>query len=573
MVLFVHTASLFNKEVSDILTIDEYIAKMKRADKIDELDYSKQPENMSAIMKHVMAYFTEYLNMENCDTEMIKFKHATDKLEDEVEKKYPKSKEFILNFYRQNRLRISKELEKWVEDVEYFPFYYSDEDFSSLAVEFCSDYKLKGADMSEFSKDVATLMAEIKKDKTSAPSPSDMIRLDNNIVSWVRETYWKYGVNVYSFAADLAYKYYDRYVKYERETFGERLYHVNNYNHRYNKNTFGIDQIYEDNKHRPFLENKRGELEMLVMYEWLFSNVYDDEYWPEYVNLCVSHGRVNIVRNINALVPVTTAGIKYPEDVSCSIEHIVSNDGILKNTPEWDYIYRMDIAQLYSGVWQSTEEMGSLIAILNSSFKLHGAPKVLEFIAPTKTASFDDEVFLLCCSLLEKKMKKYTPMKLAIVNGGGNQKLKLVSRISTIEDIIWLKTQLRERKIHMSFSIDFPALSNGKRSYSYNDKEIFGTLTEMKNSIVCLNISNERPQAVYHPKSKTTSDDTEVYYLNKYRYPRYDDFYSMLSLAFNDNQKRYLIPKHINNSISLEDLIDNLLRSGFAFCDGGDQHE
>lgn len=554
-----------------MLTIDEYIAKMKRADKIDEFDYSKKPENMSAIMKYVMAYFNEYLSLETCDTEMIKFKHATDKLEEEAEKKYPKSKEFIINFYMQNKIRISKELEKWVEGVDYFPFYYSDDDFSSLAAEFYSDYKLKGIDMNEFNKNIATLIAEIKKDKTDEPSPSDMIHLDSNIVSWVRETYRKYGVDLYSFASDLAYKYYERYVKYEREMFGERIYHVNNYNHRYNKNPFGIDQIYEDNKHRPFLENKRGELEMLAMHEWLFSNVYDDEYWPEYVNLCVSNGRVSIARNVNALVPVTVAGLKYTDDAPCSTELVISTDGILKWTPERNYIFRMDVSQSYSDAWQSTEKMESLISVLNSSFKTHGAPKVLEFTAPIKTEAFDEEVFLLCCSLIEKKMKKYAPMKLAIVNGGENRKLKQISYLLTIEDIIKLKTQLRERKIHILFSIDFSALSQGKRGYS--DKEIFGSLTEMKNSIICINICNERTQTTFGPKSITRSDDTEAYYLNKYKYPRYDDFYSMLSLTFNDNQKRYLIPKNIKSDLELEGLVDNLLRSGFAFCDGGDQHE
>ncbi|KUO76682.1 MAG: hypothetical protein APF77_01510 [Clostridia bacterium BRH_c25] len=556
-----------------MLTIDEYIAKMKRADKIDEFDYSKKPENMSAVMKYVMTYFNEYLNIETCDTEMIKFKHATDKLEEEAEKRYPKSKEFIINFYILNKIRISKELEKWVEGVDYFPFYYSDDDFSSLAVEFCADYKLKGVDMKEFSENVGTLIAEIKKDITDEPSPSDMIHLDSNIVSWVRETYRKYGVDLYSFAADLASKYYERHVKYEREMFGERVYHVNNYNHRYNKNPFGIDQIYEDNKHRPFLENRRGELEMLVMHEWLFSNVYDDEYWPEYVNLCICNGRVSIARNVNALIPVTVVGLKYPDDAPCSTELIISTDGILKRTPEGDYIFRMDVSQSYSDAWQSTEKMEALISVLNSSFKTHGAPKVLEFTAPIKTEDFDDEAFLLCCSLIEKKMKKYAPVKLAIVNGGENRKLKQISYLYTIEDIIKLKTQLRERKIHILFSIDFSALSHSKRSYSHNEKEIFGSLTEMKNSIICLNINNERTQAAFGPKSKTRSDDTEAYYLNKYKYPRYDDFYSMLSLTLNDNQRRYLIPKNINSDMELEGLVDNLLRSGFAFCDGGAQHE
>lgn len=556
-----------------MLTIDEYIAKMKKSDKLDEFDYSKQSENMSAVMKYVMAYFNEYLSMETCDAEATKLKHIADKLEEETATKYPQSKEFILNFYLQHRIRIHKEVDKWLDHIPYFLFSYSEQDFSSLANDFCAGYKLKGVDMHEYRKDVAILIAEIKKCNTDGPSPSEMIRLDNNLVSWVRETYRQYGVNLYAFASDLAYSYYKRYVKYERGDYGSGLYHVNNYNHRYNKNPFDIDRIYEDNKHRPFLENKRGELEMLVMHEWLFAQVYDDDYWPEYVNLCVSRGRVNIVKNVNALIPVTCAGLMYPEDAPCSTEHIVSTDGVLKRAPQGAYIFRADVSQTHAGTWQNTEEMATLIAALNKSFKEHGAPKILEITAPTKTASFDDECFFSCCSLLEKKIKKHSPMKVAIVNGSGNQRSKPVSYICTIEDIIKLKAQLRERKIRLQLSIDFPALLASKKDTNYNQNEIFGELTEIKNSIVCLNVTNVKPQTRNWPKSRTINDDTDVYYLNKYKYPTYDDFYSMLSATFNDNQQRYLIPKNVSNDAELEILVDNLLRSGFAFCGGGDQNE
>ena len=93
-----------------MLTIDEYIAKMKRADKMDEFDYLKQSENMAAVIKYVMTYFNEYLTLETCDAEAIKLKHKRDKLEQEIESKYPKSKDFILNFHLQNRIGIHKEV-------------------------------------------------------------------------------------------------------------------------------------------------------------------------------------------------------------------------------------------------------------------------------------------------------------------------------------------------------------------------------------------------------------------------------------------------------------------------------
>ena len=556
-----------------MMTIDEYIAKMKRAGKMDEFDYLKQSENMAAVIKYVMTYFNEYLTLETCDAEAIKMKHKMDKLDEEIESKYPKSKNFIINFYMQHRIGIHKEVKKWLEGLSYFPFFYSEDDFSSAADDFCAGYKLKNASMDEYRSNIKTLIAEIKKYNTEESSPSEMIHLDSSLVSWVRETYRQYGVDLFYYAYDLAYSYERRFVKYERGHFGEGSYYVNNYNHRYNNNPFDLDRIYEDNKHRPFLKDRRGELEMLVMHEWLFNMVYDDDYWPEYINLCVARGRVSIVKNINALMPVACAGLNYPEDVQCATEYIVSTDGALNKAPQGAYILRVDVSSKNSDVWQNIEDMTSLITTLNDTFKIYGTPKLLELAAPVKTAAFDDELFFACCSKIEKKMKKHSSMKVAIVNGPGNHKSKPNSYISTMEDLIKLKVQLRERKIRLQFSIDFTALMAGTRSSSYTQREIFGALNNIKNSIVCMHITNIKNQPSYSAKHKQIGEEVSAYYLQKYKYPTYDDFYTRLSTVFNDNQQRYFIPKNIGDDDQLEELVDNLMRAGFAFCGGGSQNE
>ncbi len=551
-----------------MLTIDEYIAKMKKADKMDEFDYLKQSDNMAAVIKYVMAYFNEYLTLQTCDAEAIKMKHKRDKLEQEIESKYPKSKEFILDFYLQQRIGIHKEVKKWLEDLHYYPFFYSEDDFTSAAGDFCADYKLKSGSMNEYRSDIQALMAEIKQCDTEEPGPSEMIHLDSSLVNWVRGTYRQYGVNLFAFAYDHAYSYDRRYVKYERGEWGDGSYYVNNYNHRYNNNPFDLDRIYEDNKHRPYLQDKRGELEMLVMHEWLFNMVYDDDYWPEYVNLCVERGRVKIVQHINALLPVSLAGLNYPEDVQGETEYISCLDGKLKSTPSGTYILKVEETFNNSRVWQDTEAMISLTKSLNEIFKLYGTPKLLELAAPVKTDTFDEELFLNCCSIIEKKMKKYLGMKIAIMNGTGNQKSKPKSYISTIEDLMKLKVQLRERKIRLQFSIDFPALLAGKRS-SYNQSETLGVLTKMKNSIVSMHITNVQNQLSFQSKTRNIGDNLTAEFLHKFKYPTYDDFYTMLRTIFNDNQRRYLIPKNIANDAQLEELVDNMLRAGFAFCGGG----
>mgnify|MGYP001338131368 CR=1 FL=1 len=553
-----------------MLTIDEYIAKMKRADKMDEFDYLKQSENMAAVIKYVMTYFNEYLTLETCDAEAIKMKHKMDKLEEEIESKFPSSKEFVVNFFLHHRIGIHKEVKKWLEGVPYFPFFHTEEDFSSAANNFCAGYKLKNGSINEYRSNIKTLIAEIKHYDTEEPGPSEMIHLDSSLVTWVRDTYRQYGVNMFSLAYDYAYLYYQKYVKYERGSYGEGSYYVNNYNHRYNNNPFDLDRIYEDNKHRPFLQDKRGELEILVMHEWLFSMVYDDDYWPEYVNLCVARGRVKLVQNINVLLPVTSGGLKYPNDVLCASEYTVVKDGKLKNPLHGDYLLGIDVSSSKPDAWQDTEAMTSLIKTLHEVFKLYETPKVLELAAPIKTDTFDEEQFIACCSIIEKKMKKHSGMRVAIVNGPGNKKSRPNSYISTIEDLMKLKVQLRERKIRLKFSIDFPALLAGKRNNSLIQGEILGALTKIKNSIVSMHITNIQRQPSFRPKLRKIGDDLSAEYLHKFKYPTYDDFYTMLSTIFNDNQKRYLIPKNVANDVQLEELVDNLLRAGFAFCSGGD---
>lgn len=554
-----------------VLTIEEYITKMKRADKLDEFDYIKIPENMSSVMKYVMSYFNEYLTMESCDAEKIKLQRATDKLEEEAATRFPRSKEFVVEFYLSTRLRIDKLVDNWLKKVRYLDLFYSEDDFSTLAADYCSS-KTAGVDMQHRLDQIKTLMAELKDFNTYELDFADMIRLDRGLVAWIKDTYRDYGVNLITFSSNVSEAYYHRYVKYERREHGDGGYYINNYNHRYNDNPFDIDEIYRDNKHRPFLENKRGELEMLVMYDWLFNEVSDEEYWPEYVNLCIEKNRVNIVRSINPLISVAPAGYKYPEDVPCKVELITSSDGEMKKPPQGEYVLRLELTDERSSLWQDTEKFGSLIALLDQNFNEYGTPTLLELSAPFKTAAFDEESFFSCCSLLEKKMKKHSPMKIAIINGPTNQRKKPPSYLGTVDEIAEFKAKLRLRKIRIALSIDFTVLIPGKRGSGYHYRDIFGALAEMKNSIVSISLDYTPPQPSNGPKIKSLSGDTDVYYLSKFRYSIYDDIYSLLSAAFSDNQQRFLIPKGIRNDLELENLVDNLLRSGFALSGGGNHN-
>lgn len=48
-----------------MLAIEEYIAKRKKKDNLNEFDFKLHSENMSTVIQYVMDYFNNYLNLED----------------------------------------------------------------------------------------------------------------------------------------------------------------------------------------------------------------------------------------------------------------------------------------------------------------------------------------------------------------------------------------------------------------------------------------------------------------------------------------------------------------------------
>jgi hypothetical protein len=54
-----------------MFTVEQYISKIKKKDKLDEFNFQNRTENMTTVIKYVMDYFYNYLNPEAYDYENI----------------------------------------------------------------------------------------------------------------------------------------------------------------------------------------------------------------------------------------------------------------------------------------------------------------------------------------------------------------------------------------------------------------------------------------------------------------------------------------------------------------------
>lgn len=546
-----------------MLTVEQYISQMKKKEKLDEFDFKNHAENMAAVMKWVVEYFNTYLNPEEYDYEAIKLEQSAAKVEKEIVDTLPRSKDFIIEYYKKYKSRIDRTLRSQLKVYENMALFFSRDDFEDVVNKFCEDRKMQDMGLAERKEDLIVLVQELKECETEKPPRAGFKHLDEALISWVNAAYTEYRVNLYDFTSDIAQEYYEKYIEtiYDRST--EQFYHINRYNHRYNSNPFAIDTIYRENSHRPFIEGHKGELEMLIMYKWIFRWIEDAEYWPEYVNLCVNTGRVNIVHNMNMLLPVINKGIAYPTDIISSIVLMETTTGALKSDPGGGpYILRLAYDKDNDIIWKDDEQFANTIGNLQETFNVYGVPYALELLSPLRSSAYNEQEFFSRYSLLERKLKKYPNMVIALVNGPQRHRAKQSYLMQTTEDVIKIRNLAKEMKFRLKISLDVSKLIKNKNYHSQFEQD-FNQLSEIRSSIVGVHLSNSFPSGW---RSDMIYKDDKVY-LNQFDYLKLADFLEAIATLFCDNQCRYFVPEGANSMEELEELIDNLLRGGFSFVE------
>lgn len=551
-----------------MLTIEDYIASRKKKDKLDEFDFQKHSENMGAVIQYVMEYFNEYLNLEDYSYEQVKTQQVIDKFKEGIVENFPTTYEFIISYYWSNKKRVDKLVSKAYEEIEDIEIFYLPEDDRKVAEYVCKN-KLKVVATEELLSNIAIMSKEYRESQIEKPSISDMKELDNAISDWVIEVYRKYNVNLLDFAREISYKFYERYVDREYDGQTKTHYYINKYDYRYQDNPFNINDIYNRNKHREFIDDHKGELEMLIMYFWLLEDVHDESYWPEYVNLSIENERVILAGKKRILKPVLVKGVAYTSDIHSTTNYIETKNGILKESPGKNYILSIVYEKSNDEIWKDKDALNNIIKNLHQSFKQFGTPELLEFLSPYQTLGYTKEKFFEQYQIFEKNMRRYTKMKIAIINGYTMKSRDKDYLFSTIDDIAGLRNTCKELKLNLKISLDFTD-KNKRNKIKENINDMVNTLAGMRNLIIGIHI-NEIDS--WSPSSQIYYSTDRQRFINTMDYPTVSTFMAGLTTILQDSRPRYLIPNAVKNPEKLEILIDTLYRAGCCFESGETKDE
>lgn len=185
-------------------------------------------------------------------------------------------------------------------------------------------------------------------------------------------------------------------------------------------------------------------------------------------------------------------------------------------------------------------------------------------MSPFRSTSCNEVEFFTQYRQFEKNMKKYTSMKIALINGpiAHAHTVKPKYLMQTIDDVIKIRDISKEMKLKLKLTINFLKLIKGRNLSRYEIEGVFNQLREIRNVIIGIHITSVFNKDYIHD---ITYKDGKGY-LNKFAHPKNSDLLGCLSSLLNDNQSRYFVPGDIKNANDLEGLVDDLLRGGFSFC-------
>lgn len=270
-------------------TLEEYIAKRKKEDGLNEFDNSQKMNNIRSCIDYIFEYFDQYLPIQGAEKRTAAENEKIVRYEKTLSDYTPDVRDWLVSIYETYGKQINRHIANFVDEDEAFPLMYTEAEFRSISYD-CYAYLIKKC---PFLKNQSEMLYKFIREyhiKETNSYASWIPEISDKITKWIKDTIVKYNVNL-----SMACEFYlngfwntpDSWpgrskIKIETPTF--RKYE---YNYKRKSNVFNIDGFYSRYVEKPFIKGRKKQLEILMMYIWLHNIEGDDkDYWNEYLLQC-----------------------------------------------------------------------------------------------------------------------------------------------------------------------------------------------------------------------------------------------------------------------------------------------
>ena len=279
------------------MRLEEYILKRKTEDGINEFDRDKRMENTRICVNYVFEYFNNYLETSAGEEKTVLHDEKIEKFANILRYYSEDIQEWLIDMYSSYGKYLQRTIPTYIKDP-FFLLYDSEAEFRALSYEVYP----KVIKRYKFLEGQSEMIYRFLKDEhhvcSLLPEDDGLPHITDSIDEWIKKTYLKYGVNVYSFCASYFNEFIQNPEKWpkghkKRSTYYEDFsnseskiktptYLLYDYDFKQKNNLFGLDMLYRNIPKKPFIRGKKQELEAVLMYYCCHEWDNQRQYWEEY---------------------------------------------------------------------------------------------------------------------------------------------------------------------------------------------------------------------------------------------------------------------------------------------------
>ncbi|WP_446898854.1 hypothetical protein ACSVC9_02720 [Clostridium sp. LBM24168] len=269
-----------------MITIEEYIARRKKEDKINEFDINVRIENIRTCVNYVFEYFNNYLNISEAEEKTALKDEKLDKYRRQLKDYDQEVREWLVGIYAEYGKIMNRNIGNMLKQDTFFFLYNSDKEFRSLSYDCYSKLIKRFPFLKDQTEMLFLFIKEYHRVISEPDEEFENLFISEGIDDWIKKTWLKYQVNVLAFAYNWAYYFYENEDLWPSTHRRKSQYNFRKYDYdiKQKSNLFNLDSLYRKMPKKSFTKGRKQEFEILIMYHWLHSLEGDDEeYWQEYL--------------------------------------------------------------------------------------------------------------------------------------------------------------------------------------------------------------------------------------------------------------------------------------------------
>ncbi len=281
------------KEMKELLSLEEYIAKRKKEDRLNEFDLKNIRENIRVCVNYVFEYYNNYIPIDKIEEKTILKEEKLDRYRKQLDEYDPEIVDWLVSLNSEYSKHMNRIIGNAIDD-DFFLLYDKEEEFRSVSYS-CYSKLIKRC---PFLKDQTEMLYKFIKEYHRILSMQKIPYICDEINEWLEQTLTKYHVNLSVFAYDWANYFYENEDIWPPTCRHKSQYSFRKYDYdiKQKSNLFNLDSLYRRMPKKPYTRGRKQELEILMMYHWLHSLEGDDDgYWQEYLEKVLP----GIIKNSN----------------------------------------------------------------------------------------------------------------------------------------------------------------------------------------------------------------------------------------------------------------------------------